>query len=88
MKLSVTCRGHAVVLNLNAVGPVLTGSVSSAEFGVGTVRARETEAGLYEGKVSLDGYEADFTLRVVDTRCAGEVKYGWFFKEPFTGTVS
>ena len=90
MKFHVTVEGgHAADVTIlpGSVGQ-FTGQVVSADYGTGDiVEGLQDQNGL-RGKVSLDGYLADFTATLSDNAISGKLSYGWFFSKKFSGIRS
>lgn len=89
MKFHVTVEGgHVADVTINPAGNTFTGQVISADYGTGDiVEGLQDQNGL-RGKVSLDGYLADFTATLSDNAISGKLSYGWFFSKKFSGIRS
>ena len=86
MKYSVLVDGHAAEVSVTITGSTFTGTVSSADYGTGAITDGVVATdGMMTGKVSLEGYVADFSATVVGACISGNLKYGWFFSKDFSG---
>lgn len=71
----------------NAPGYV-TGHVADPEHGSGAITARVQGDGSLSGDVTLGMHTAKFTATILPTgHIEGEIKYGWFIRLGFTGTL-
>jgi hypothetical protein len=87
MKYSVSVDGHAAEVSVEVSGQSFTGTVSSADYGEGSItNGVVAEDGTMIGNVSLEGYVADFSAKVTGPAISGTLKYGWFFSKDFSGT--
>lgn len=90
MKFAVIVGGkHKAEIDIQTTGKSFAGSVSSMDFGIGHIGSGVIAPdGSLSGKVTLDGYEANFAAKIADGQITGTLKYGWFFNESFVGTCT
>lgn len=87
MKFQVNVGGkHQATVSLElASDGTFAGSIDSDEFGQGAIQDGKTTDGALQGTVNLDGYSASFSAKLDGQAITGNLRYGWFFSEDFTG---
>lgn len=63
------------------------GTITSDEFGVGSITKGQKIGQVLKGVMSLEGYAATFNAATEGDVIVGSINYGWFFNKAFTGSL-
>ena len=87
MKYAVSVGSHAATIDLEVDGKGgFSGTITSDEFGTGTISDGAQIENDLSGKVSMDGHTASFEARLNGKNISGTLRVSWLFAEDFTGT--